>query len=304
LQYLASFLELLRLKFKPLTGRNIIKIHEYIVKTYNDAGESAYECSVLSNIALSKPITFRVPKVFKLLKAQSHSALIMEYIAGYHLDNYILNFLLCGNSDAVKIFYQLGKAVKELHNLDLHGLRNSFLPSSSHKLKNEVIELSGMLVIWKIIDYELFKAILNSLKNITLTNEIFLNVSLHGELYFTHVLVQGSKIILLDFHNMQRGPAYFDLATFIESLYVSLVFSSYTPKQFALLTEAFLKGYYGKDLNAEISKSIELAVLYVFLRSMRNLYAEDSLVMRLLNILGIRRFKVAIKEVILPKLTA
>ena len=72
--------ELLRSKFKVPTGRSVIKIGGHIVKMYNDANERAYECGVLSEVALSNPITFKVLKVFKLLKIRARSALIMEYL--------------------------------------------------------------------------------------------------------------------------------------------------------------------------------------------------------------------------------
>jgi hypothetical protein len=310
---IADLPELLRLKFKTSTGRNVIKIQKcarakYIIKTYNDTDESTYEYGVLSNIALSKPITFRVPRVFKLLKTQSRSTLIMEYVAGHRLDNYILDFLLRGNSDAFKIFYWLGKAVRELHNLDIGGLRNSFFPLSRFELKDEIVKLSKKLVALKIIDDNILGVISGILKKVDIADEIFFNVNLHGEFYFTHILVQDNTVILLDFHNAQRGPSYFDLAMLSTSLYVSLVFPSKTLKRFTPLIEAFLRGYYGKDLNAEIIKSIKLAELYVILREIlayaRALYVEDSLVTRFLTILKIKRLKAAIKEAILPKLIA
>jgi len=72
--------ELLRSKFKVPTGRSVIKIGGHIIKMYNDANERAYECGALSEVALSNPITFKVPKVFKLLKIRARSALIMEYL--------------------------------------------------------------------------------------------------------------------------------------------------------------------------------------------------------------------------------
>jgi tRNA A-37 threonylcarbamoyl transferase component Bud32 len=306
LEVLFQSIGVLRLKFKPLTGRNIIKIHEYIVKTYNDADESAYEYNVLSNIALFKPIAFKVPKVFKLLKIRGRSTLIMEYIAGRHLDKYILNFLLCGNSDAVKIFYRLGKAVKELHNLGLDGLRGSSLPSSCSELKNEIVELSKRLVAWRLIDHKLSNAILNSLEKVDLSDEIFFPASLHGELYFTHILLQDGKIILLDFHNAQKGPSYFDLAMFSTSLYISLAFPLCTQKQFTLLIEAFWKGYYGKNLNTDLIISLKLAELYVALRGVltytRDLCAKNSPAIRLITTFKIRRLIASIKKVILPKL--
>jgi Ser/Thr protein kinase RdoA (MazF antagonist) len=230
----------------------------------------------------------------------------MEYVAGRRLDNYILDFLLYNNLDAVRIFYWLGKAVRELHNLDIGGLRNSFFPLSRFELKDEIVKLSKKLVALKIIDDNILGAISGILKKVDIADEIFFNVNLHGEFYFTHILVQDNRIILLDFHNAQRGPSYFDLAMLSTSLYVSLAFPSKTLKRFTPLIEAFLRGYYGKDLNAEIIKSIKLAELYVVLREIlvyaRALYNEDSLITRFLTILKIRRLKAAIKKVILPSL--
>jgi tRNA A-37 threonylcarbamoyl transferase component Bud32 len=305
---MADFLEFLRLKFKTLTGRNIIKIQEYVIKIYNDITECAYEHDVLSKIALSKPITFKVPKIFNFLKTQSYAALIMEYILGRHLDNYIVNFLLYGNSNAVKIFYQLGKAVRELHNMNLSGLRNSSLPSSCSELKHEIAELSKVLVAWKVIDHRLFNIILKCLEKANPTDEIFLSVSLHGELYFTHILVQDGKIVLIDFHNAQRGPSYFDLATLSISLYVSLTLAFSTLKRLTFLIEAFLVGYYGKTLNSTIIRSLKLAELYLALREIltcaKTLCFENSPAIKFIAILKIRRLRKVIKEVIIPKLTA
>jgi thiamine kinase-like enzyme len=232
----------------------------------------------------------------------------MEHIAGRHLDNYILDFLLCGKSDAVIIFYRLGKAVRELHYLDLDGLHESAFPSSCSELKKEVVKLSRELFALKIIDHKLINAILKSMEKVDLTNEIFHNVSLHGEFYFTHILVQDGKFSLLDFHNACRGPAYFDLAMLSASLYVSLIFPFHTLKQLTFLIEAFLRGYYEKRLNAEIIRSMKLAELYIILRGIlmrtRYLRVENSLIIRLLTTLRIRRLKATIKEVILPKLIA
>lgn len=307
---LVDLSEYFRFKFKASSSRSVVKIGDYVIKMYENADECVYEYEVLTKIVLSDPITFRVPKAFKLFKTQSYNALIMEYVIGRYLDNYILNFLLRSNLEAIRIFYLLGKAVRELHSLGLDGLHSSSLPSSRPKLKNEIVELSKKLVTLKIFDDKLFNIILVTVKKANLTDEIFLNANLHGELYFTHVLVQDSdsKIILLDFHNAQRGPAYFDLAMLSTSLYVSLALPSYTLRQLEPLIDAFLTGYYGKGLNAEVVRSMKLAELYVVLREIL-MYAgalniEDSLVTSFLATLRIKRLKAAIKEVILPKLIA
>jgi len=72
--------ELLSSKFKVPTGKSVIKIGGHNVKMYNDANGCAYECGVLSEVALSNTITFKAPKVFKLLKIRARSALVIEYL--------------------------------------------------------------------------------------------------------------------------------------------------------------------------------------------------------------------------------
>ena len=304
---LIRFYEPLRSKFKVLTGRSLIKLDGCVVKMYNDTIEFQYEYDVLSEIAHFNPTTFKVPRVFRLIKTRSRNALIMERVVGHNLDSYLWNFWLYNDPEAVRVFYRLGRAIRELHNLNLSGLRNSNLPSSCPELKHVITELTKKLAALKIVDNNLSSAISDVLKKADAVNEIFLYVNLHGELYFTHILVQDDRIVLLDFHNAQRGPSYFDLAMLSISLYVSLVFPFQTQKRFTLLIEAFLKGYYGKDLNAEIIKSIKLTELYVALREIsvyaRTLHAKVSPITSLLTTLKIKRLKAAIKEVILPKLT-
>jgi len=296
----------LRLKFKALTGRSLIKLEKYIVKMYNDATESQYEYNVLSEIAHSNPITFRAPRVVKLIRTQSTNALIMEHVTGRNLDSYLWDFLLYNDREAVKVFFRLGKAIRELHSFNLSGLRNSHFPSSCSELKDRIRELYKKLLALRLVDSNLCNTISEVLEKANAANKIFSPVNLHGELYFTHILMQDKRIVLLDFHNAQKGPSYFDLAMLSISLYVSLIFPFQTLRRFATLLEAFLKGYYGKDLNAEIVNSIKLAELYLALREIlvyaRTLHAENSLTTTLVTTLKIRRLKAAIKETILPKL--
>jgi len=151
--------------------------------------------------------------------------------------------------------------------------------------------------------------IINTVKKMDHANDkIFTAVNLHGEFYFTHIILSKEKCIFVDFHNALRGPSYFDMAMLSTSLYVSLTLPFRTPKQLEPLIEAFLTGYYGKDLDNEIISSMKLAELYVTLREIstytRTLYSKNSSATNLLIILKIKRLKTAIKEVILPKLTA
>ena len=121
------------------------------------------------------------------------------------------------------------------------------------------------------------------------------------------MLVQGNTIVLFDFHNAQRGASYFDLAMLNISLYCSLTFPPSSPEAIHTSDRDLLKGILRQGFNAETIKSMKLAELYVALReiltSAKALCTENAPAIRLITILKIRRFKKAIKEVILPKLT-
>lgn len=173
-------------------------------------------------------------------------------------------------------------------------------------MKRRIIELAKGLVALRVVDKEVFRAISSALEKLDVANEIFSRATLHGELYFTHVLVQDGRIVLLDFHNAQKGPSYFDLAMLSVSLYVSLAFPFLALKRLASLIGTFLKGYYGKDLNTKVIRSLKLAELYVALEEIlayvNALHIKSSLT-NLLTMLKIKRLRVAVKRIILPTLT-
>jgi len=300
-----DFINNLRYKIRPLTGRNVIKIGKFVVKIHRDLHEAFYEYQNLTEIALSRPKLFKTPNAIKLVKGQGVGAIIMEYIPGHNLDNYVLDYLLRENMSITKIFYKIGKALRELHNLKLNYLKNSSLPATDLDLKSEIEKLSKDLVEVGLINEELFDEILSVIKMVRVDNKIFARASLHGEFYFTHVMLHNGEIVFIDLHNAQRGPLYFDLAMFNVSLYSSLMFLPWNPKSLIPLTRAFLLGYLGQNDDYFI-KSLGLAELYIALREILShvhaLYTEKSFIRSLLSVFKIRRFKSIIDEVILLQL--
>ncbi|MEM1785871.1 MAG: aminoglycoside phosphotransferase family protein [Candidatus Bathyarchaeia archaeon] len=277
------------------------------VKIYADKYECSYEYAVLREIAAANPITFLVPKVFKMSTGSGHSFIVMKRIEGTPLQNFIMNFLLFKESEALKIFNGLGKALRELHYVNLKGLHNGSFPNSLQKIKLEISNLSRTLVALNVLDHKFRSKILNIIEEVNyIDDEIFDNVNLHGEFYFTHVLLSKNKYVFVDFHNACKGPSYFDLAMLSTSLYASITLPFCTPRQLTPLIHAFLTGYYGERLNVKMFKSIELAELYVNLREIlayARYLRSPSFLNRLLAMLKIRRLKTAIEEVILPNLT-
>jgi hypothetical protein len=302
--FIYDFINNLRYKIRPSTGRDIIKIGKFIVKIHSDLHEAFYEYQNLTEIALSRPKLFKVPNAVRLMNGQGVGAIIMEYVPGHNLDNYILDYLLRENMNITKIFYKIGKALREFHNLKLNNLKNSSLPATELDLKSEITKLSKDLVEAGLINEKLFDEIFSAIKKVRVDDKIFTKVNLHGEFYFTHVMLHNGEIVFVDLHNVQRGPLYFDVAMFNISLYSSLMFLPWKPKDFIPLIRAFLLGYLGWNDDYFI-KSLSLAELYIILREILKhgcvLYVEGSLIKLLLNMLKLKRFRSTIKEAVLPQ---
>ncbi|MCR8487092.1 MAG: aminoglycoside phosphotransferase family protein, partial [Crenarchaeota archaeon] len=206
-----------------------------IIKEYSNPEECIYEYSVLKRIAKSKPETFIVPKVFKIIRDSNRTLLIMERLEGIPLMR--LASPLHRESEALKVFHGLGEALRELHSLNIEGLRNLSLPLSTSEITFEISRLSQKLVSSKMLDYKIKETILKITKKTNqVKNEIFARVNLHGEFYFTHVILSKGKYAFFDFHDACKGPCYFDLAKFTGSLYVSLSLQIQTMKQLARLS--------------------------------------------------------------------
>jgi hypothetical protein len=303
--FIYDFINNLRYQIRPSTGRNVIKIGKFVVKVHRDLHEAFYEYQNLTEIALSRPKLFKVPNAITLVKGQGVGAIIMEYVPGHNLDNYVLDYLLRRNMNITKIFYKIGKVLREFHNLKLNNLKNSSLPVTDLDLKSEIMKLSKDLVEVGLINEELFDKIFSAIKKVRVDDKIFAKVNLHGEFYFTHVMLHNGEIVFIDLHNMQRGPLYFDVAMFNISLYSSLMFLPWNPKSLIPLTRAFLIGYLGWNDDYFIM-SLSLAELYIALREIlshvRMLCVEESLVRSISSLFKIEKFKSIIKEVILPQL--
>ncbi|MEM3980792.1 MAG: phosphotransferase, partial [Ignisphaera sp.] len=216
--------------------------------------------------------------------------------------------LLFGEDKALEIFNGLGRALRELHYSPLRGLRNGFFPDSHQKIRLEISSTSRKLAALHVLNNKLMNTIHDAVEETSsIDDEIFANVNLHGEFYFTHIILSEGKYAFLDFHNACKGPAYFDLAMLSISLYVSITLPYLNPLRLTPLISTFLAGYYGKRLNKEMIKSIKLAELYVALREIltqsKALYDNSSLINKLPITLKINRLKTAIKEVIIPTLT-
>jgi len=307
-----SVIGILRQWFKSLTGRSVFRIDErYLIKVYANVYEAFYEHQVLLNASKYKTTMFRIPKVFSLVKVSGGGATIMEYIPGISLDKHILRFLLRRDFSIIEIFYNIGKALKELHFLPLSALRSSNFPSTYGAFIENLLKLLDHALKLRILTHRDYDKVMYAIRSVNenKVNELFTCVNLHGEMYFTHILLtDDDTLVFVDFHNACKGPAYFDLAMLAVSLYASIMFLPWNPKVFTPLVKAFLKGYFGKELSEELSKAIALAQLYVALQEILNYInalnsREHLLKVKLPSMIKLKRLKKAIKDAILPQLT-
>lgn len=306
-KFIDSSLNLFRLGLKPRTGRSCYAVNGFFVKEYEDVNECMYEYTVLQGIATANPSAFLVPKVFRVNVSSRRSYIVMERIYGYSFQDLIIKFLLFRKSDAIRIFNDLGRALRELHYINIRNLRKCLLPDSLQKIKLEIHSLSEKLEKLRVLDYKFRNRMLDAVEEITyVTNEIFTNVNLHGEFYFTHIILSNGKYVFLDFHRTCRGPSYFDLAMLSTSLYTSITLPYLDPSQLIPLLYSFLTGYYGRGVDVKLIKSMKIAELYVTLREILLyaglLYTRNPWLMKLTAMLKIKRLKTAIEKVILPAL--
>jgi len=297
----------LRHWFRISTGRNVLCFNKYFVKVHTDAYDALYEYQMLLEIYRHKPTEFRVPRAFKLLKTSKRNIIIMEHIKGSSLDTYILNFILKHDLKAIKIFYKIGKAVRELHYLPLSGLRKTSLPFSYLKLVDETIKLAKRAVVLGLLGEDVLEPISYIIRELNDVIELFKPVNLHGELYFSHVIISDGRVpVFIDFHNAQIGPTYFDLVMFSISLYGSAIFLPWHPWKLVPLIEAFLQGYFGGKINSELWRILAFAELYITLREILNyvevLNHEVPRRIKLLNMIKIMRLKKTLSQVVLPRL--
>lgn len=295
-----------RLIFKSQTGREVYGTGNFFIKRYTNESEFIHEFNMLKNIWDSRPFSFSVPRVFKIYSNSNCYFIIMEKIDGIPLENYILSFILFRNESSLRVFNDLGKALRELHYSLLEDSCKGILPNSYQKIRLGISSISEKLANLHVLDDELKSVIIDAVKKMDKVDErVFVDVNLHGEFYFTHVIHSKGRFVFIDFHNACKGPSYFDLAMFATSLYASVMLPYFTPKQLRPLIQAFLSGYYGEVLNEKVLKSIKLTMLYVILREIlvyvRALHSSSH-TKRLLAMIKIKRLKTAIEEEILPDL--
>jgi hypothetical protein len=305
-----SFMTNLRYRIRGLTGRDVVRIDKkYFVKLYSDATEAYYEYSVPLKILSCNPGLFKVPKVFRLtMLPNKRVATVMEYIHGKPLDTAILAFLLSHNFDVLGIFNRIGSALRELHQLPLTELKSSELPSSNEVFINELKVLINNSIKLRLFNAKEYYIIMHTTGSLEVADEFFTTVNLHGEMYFTHILLQrDGSIVFVDFHNMQKGPLYYDLAMFAISLYSSILFMPWSPQRLTPLIKSFLTGYFGRHLNDRYIKSFAVAQLYVMLRELQKYLETPSSRESLVKVvipsrIKMKRLKKALKEVVMPQL--
>jgi hypothetical protein len=266
--------------FRTTKTRSFVAHRDLFLKIYSLSYEAEYEFKVLSQIKIMNPKTFAVPRPLKLTKISGLATLAMENIRGQSLEKVVNYVLLSSNKDALRVFYELGEAFRELHNLQLKGLNESNLPSSWRDLKTEIAKKSRRILGHKIeLEY------INGYES----DEIFKTANLHGEAYFTHIMISNGHFIFFDFHKACKGPAFYDLSVFDISLRSSILLSPKSDTKLDLIANALWTGYFGEKIG---EWPIRISELYAALSAIEALlHNKVSLTSKAINLLKVRKLR-------------
>ena len=152
-------------------------------------------------------------------------------------DGTLLRAALLDPSFNMNVMKNVGATLADLH---MHRLE---LPSRSrqneeHRLQNLVTYLSWLQPALKARLDKILSHILTDLKN---TSEH--TVTLHGDFYSKQILLQGEKVVLLDFDEACLGDAAFDLGLFAAHLEADAMRGFLSPSSLERTRDAFLQGY-------------------------------------------------------------
>jgi len=287
-----SVYRIVRNHFLRNLRRRIFKSEGCLLKVYQNPEEAEYEFRVLREIRRASPKTFTVPRPIELVKAPKQSILVMERIEGQEIQSHINRYLLFRDKTALVTLTSLGRALREFHAMDIGGLRNGFLPTSELRIREDTRRLSRD-VLGLSVQEVIAECIAGSRG---LDERVFRLVNLHGESYFSHVMINDGKFVLVDFHEACRGPAFYDLATFDISLYSSLLLPARCAKSLDPLVVAFWKGYLKGQPHKETMRAGEI---YVALRALQNLVLDQgSPKSKIVNSLKIRRIQNFVRGIV------
>ncbi|HKZ95137.1 MAG TPA: phosphotransferase [Candidatus Bathyarchaeia archaeon] len=296
----ANSFDPLRLFFHLVrTGRTLFRAHEgrwysrserYFLKVYDSHDAAERERLVLNAIKNMQPQTFDVPQTLNLVEKGEQSAILMEYVKGNELEPSTHSFLMFGTSETLNTFFHLGHALREFHDIIPITLHSN-ITTSKKSLVDSVKEMVNTLRDYGVLSPDDTSTILQVMKSVDICENVLRVVRLHGEAYFTHMRFSDNIFIFLDLEKSFEGPAYYDLATFLVSMYASVLVSKRSMQRLALLRNAFLRGYFGSDVP---SASLRIAELSVILQEILKLHMSSkvdlSIRVRLLCRLKLRRF--------------
>ena len=255
----ADFLHLIRNSFLNERERRTTKQGDLFFKVYSNLQEARYEYEILKQLRDANPKTFTVPQPLKLVEGNKQTTLVMERVKGSEIQFFLNRFFLFGDKSVLRLFNSLGNSLLELNSLELKNIKSSNLPTCYNKLRGEVTKLATKNVYESILD------------RYNLDRKFFDCVTLHGEFYFSHILLSKGKFVFLDFHNSCSGPAFYDLATFIVSLHSSLLLPFASTKNIESIMKACLEGYLKRKIQVD---SFKVAELYITLQVLSDIISK------------------------------
>jgi len=257
---------------KTRKNRSYFKSETFFLKTYESVDAAEYEFKAISAIKRGHPLRFDVPRVLKLVENSNGALCLMSCVNEEPLEEVLHRYLLRIDSDAIDIFFNVGQALRELHEIEVDYLVSRSYPSSPKKLLESIEKNIADIAHFGVSNLPFEKA--SCFNKVGLDSRLFEKVTLHGEAYFTHVFCSSKNIVFVDLEQVCNGPVYFDVANFLVSLHSSLLISPLVLNRVSVLERAFLVGYFGKSIPYD---SLKLAELFIILRETLSCLEQLSL---------------------------
>jgi hypothetical protein len=238
------------------------------------------------------------PKPLGIIRIGDKNGLIMEYLYGNNLDLLIIRSLFSYRPKDIKIFYDLGRVLRKFHETNLSMLRQYSHAKSKSEMRSQVNKLGNLLRTIHFIDDPTYFALKEYIDSLSIDDELFKEVTVHGEFYYTHIKISEEKFAFFDFHRACRGPSYYDLASFVISLYLSTISMPFRLKSFLKIINPFLMGYYGKKYSISVVESFRISTVYVTMLNifeMLNDLRYSSIFPKMVLVIKLKRLKKLLK---------
>ncbi len=205
----------------------------YAKTYYNDDGAEAYQLMhALWQSPLRRNGWFHIPRPIGY--HTDHRILWQEGVAGYPLIDVPMSSPQFGRLMAIA-----GKTVAALHQTAVSCSRTI----THNAWQQKLVQMRDMISAARPLLAELTTPLIDKLLAESDRLPPPPQATLHGDLHLKNFLVNGACLTLIDLDSLHRGPAWFDLGSFVAGLLYRALADGLSPETAVYATAPFLQAY-------------------------------------------------------------